>query len=255
MPDTSTTRIVADAEQSLSARRPTRPAPPSLWPVWLAMLILAGVLIAILAMAWLEREKLINDVQRISGELSNVHARLDSETELEKEDMERNASRIDTLFNEQEQLRLAVEDTRTELIGLIPANEDIVTSDMIDVLQQRLEAVRLSNQLRDAQLASLGTSLDALEESGNAERSRLEDALDRLSSDQASRSDEAEDRYSRLSEQLQGVQAEIERTLSTQQSTLEDLDQRRARLEAMEAELRQLRRTQLALSARLEALQ
>ena len=76
---TSSQRIVPDVDQSLTAQHLRHRRGPRLWPLWLVLILLMLLLGAAAAGVWYERERLLAEVHRVSGEVSNLHARLDSD--------------------------------------------------------------------------------------------------------------------------------------------------------------------------------
>ena len=79
MPDSTTSsRIVPDVDQSLTAQHLRHRKGPKLWPLWLCLLLIIALLGTAAAGLWYERERLLDELRRVSGEVSNVHARLDS---------------------------------------------------------------------------------------------------------------------------------------------------------------------------------
>ncbi|MCL7930165.1 hypothetical protein [Halomonas llamarensis] len=222
----ATTRIVPDVEQSLNAQHLRHRKGPALWPLWLAVIAIIAVLGAAAAGLWFERERLLSELNRVSGEVSNMHARLDADDSDVKERLNLIQAQMSTLFQEQEQLSVALRNAREELFSLIPASEDMVSADAIETLLLQVEQQQAQAQLRDSQLAAINASLNALEQSSDSTQERLTEKIERL----------AEQGHER-------------------KETLNALEQKwQQRLTALEGDFRQVRQSQLALSAQLEML-
>lgn len=276
MPDaTASSRIVPDVDQSLAAHHLRHRKRPTLWPLWLCLLLIIALLGAAAAGLWYERDRLLDEVHRVSGEVSNVHARLDSDDIDVQDTITFVQAQMSTLFQEQEQLSISLTDTREELYSLLTINEDMASSDSINTLLQQLAQFREQAELRDRQLMAMRQSLDALEQTGISGRQNLVEEVAHL--EQLTKQ-----RLSALDSQINNVSSAWEEPLSTQraaiearfdemetffatsvaaietpvgQEALEALEQEWAqRLNALESDVRQVRQAQLAFSAQLEML-
>lgn len=271
MPDTpSSQRIVPDVDQSLTAQHLRHRKGPALWPLWLVMLLVIVVLGAAAAGLWYERERLLEEVNRVSGEVSNLHARLDSGDTDADDAITFVQARMSTLFQEQEQLAMSLTDTREELYGLLTANEELVSNDALSSLNQTLTQLEQQAGLRDSQLAAMSTSLDALEQAGTSGRQNLVEEvahLEQMTSQRLatleSESDDLEAQFNTwrddLDERLGSVSANLDELntvdASASQTALDNLEQQWAqRLDTLESDLRQVRQAQLAFSAQMEML-
>lgn len=230
-------RIVPDVDQSLDAQRLRQPVKPRLWPLWLLILALMVAIAALAAGFWLEREQLRSELERVGGEISNMHARLDSGDSAVQDKITLVQAQVSTLFQEQEQLAMRFNATREELMSMIPASEDRVSAEAIDTLLEQIEAQQQTASMRDARLSALSASLDSLEDTAKTQHAALDDDVARLEKSVDRRADRDtaanEKRYAALSQ------------------TLEALARKNAKLDD---DLRQLRQAQLALSAQLEML-
>lgn len=272
---TSSQRIVPDVDQSLTAQHLRYRKGPRLWPLWLVMTVIVIALGAAAVGLWYERERLLNDLHRVSGEVSNLHARLDSDDTDTQDTITFVQAQMATLFQEQEQLAMVVTNTRQELYGLLTANEELVSNDAVSLLSQSLEQLREQASLRDGQLAAIRSSLDALEQSGTSGRQNLLEEVSHLEQDTAQRlavlerqltaeSDELEAEFIRwregVDQRLNTLSSTVE-TLSTtessaaSQASLDALEQQWAQqINTLESDLRQVRQAQLAFSAQMEML-
>lgn len=288
--------IVPDPEASLASRRRQGPPPPRVWPLWLLVLGLAAAGGGAGYLAWEERTRLDAELARLSGELSNVHAR------------------FDTALGEGEALadieeRLTALERRDEAHdGLLAVFEEDLAAGLEaqearhNALQQRLVRIAEAAATREAMLAATQLSLDALERAGAEGRAALGDALEaqrghlddlveaqtaerqrlaavderlgqlaaetgqaeamaRLEADQqalAERFAEAEVAAERqrqdLEARLTALGAEVEALAEAGDDDGSAEEALAARLAALAVEVGELRRSQLALSARLEAL-
>ncbi len=271
---TPSQRIVPDVGQSLTAQHLRHRKGPAVWPLWLAVLILFGLLAAVSAAAWLERERLMDELHRVSGEASNVHARLDSGDTDVQDTIAFVQAQMTTLFQEQEQLSIALTNTREDIYGVLTDNQEQVSSDTLDRINARMNAFEEQAELRDRQLAALRTSLDALEKAGTSGRQNLIEELEhlkQLTSQQlaslentssalrqsveeqiSAQNDNVSERFNMLETELDTLQLE---TASTQEDQVADIEaQLSQRIAALESDVRQLRQAQLAFSAQIEML-
>lgn len=274
--------IVPDPEASLTAHRPRYPQPPRVWPLWLLVLMLVGALGAMSWFVWQERQRLEAEAARLSGELSNVHARFDAAIG-EGDGLERLEARLDALERQ--------DASQERHFGVV--EEDLAAGlerleGMIDRQETRLTRMGEAAATREAMLTAFQDSLDALERAGEEGRGALVERLDLLSeahADDARRLSELRGQVidtadlEALREEQQSQEARLDELQAEQHSRLEELQARvaslaetlegvdeareddrqqrdalRQRLSALEAEAGELRRSQLALSARLEAL-
>ncbi|GEN26954.1 hypothetical protein HVA01_06000 [Halovibrio variabilis] len=273
MPDaTASSRIVPDVEQSLTAQHLRHRKGPTLWPLWLCLLLIIAVLGVAAAGLWYERERLLDEIHRVSGEVSNVHARLDSDDSDVQDTITFVQAQMATLFQEQEQLSMSLAETREELYSLLTMNEDMASSDSINTLLQQLAQLREQAASRDSQLTAMRESLDALEQVGMSGRQNLVEEvahLEQLTDQRLSAMESQIDTVSRRWEEQLAAQREAMDTRFTeletavaeaqapteQEEALETLEQEwTQRLNALESDVRQVRQAQLAFSAQLEML-
>ena len=271
---TSSQRIVPDVDQSLTAQHLRNRRGPRLWPLWLVLILLMLLLGAAAAGVWYERERLLAEVHRVSGEVSNLHARLDSDDTEAQDAITFVQAQISTLFQEQEQLAVALTNTREELYGLLTENEELVSNEALETFSQRFEQFQEQAALRDSQLAAIRTSLDALEQAGTSGRQNLVEEVTHLEEVINQRLDTMErqvasDRTA-TEEQLSIWRENIEQQLTQISSTVAEVNtqeepasqaeltaleaQWTQRLNTLESDLRQVRQAQLAFSAQMEML-
>ncbi|RUR38444.1 hypothetical protein [Vreelandella populi] len=271
---TPSRRIVPDVDQSLAAQHLRHRKGPRMWPLWLAVFILFALLAAVSVGAWLEREQLLSEIHRISGEASNVHARLDSGDLDVQDTITFMQAQMTTLFQEQEQLSIALTNTREEIYGVLTDNEDQVSNDALVSLSERLSTFEEHAELRDRQLTALRTSLDALEQTGVSARQGLVEEVDYLKQNTTQQLTSLEEQSTELRRTLEGQltaqnDAVVERfnMLETELNTLQlesassfeeqvaSFEQQWSqRITALESDIRQLRQAQLAFSAQIEML-
>tara|TARA_R100001039_G_scaffold33557_1_gene27103 strand:+ start:172 stop:861 length:690 start_codon:yes stop_codon:yes gene_type:complete len=220
---------------------------------------------------WYERERLLDELHRVSGEVSNVHARLDSDDTDVQDTITFVQAQMSTLFQEQEQLSMSLAATREELYGFLTSSEDTVSSDSINTLLQQLSQLKEQAELRDSQLLAMRESLDALEQTGSSGRQNLVEEVSHLEQLTERRIDSLDSQLNSVSsaweEQLSAQRAafeerfdELETSVAeieapADQAALEALEQEWSqRLNSLESDVRQVRQAQLAFSAQLEML-
>lgn len=277
---TASSRIVPDVDQSLTAQHLRHRRGPKLWPLWLLMMLIIISLGAAAVGLWYERERLLEEVHRVSGEVSNLHARLDSGDTDTQDAIAFVQAQMTTLFQEQEQLAVAVTRTREELYGLLTSNEELVNGDALSSIAERISQLEEQAALRDQQLAAIRTSLDSLEQAGTSGRQNLaeevtylEEMLSQRLSTTTNRLDDIaklENENSELVTNVTAWQEEVDQRFTEVNSTLEMLSstdtsatqealqaleqQWAQRLNTLESDIRQVRQAQLAFSAQMEML-
>lgn len=270
---TPSQRIVPDVGQSLTAQHLRHRKGPLVWPLWLGMLLFCALLAGAAVVLWLERERLLTELHRVSGEVSNVHARLDSGDTDVQDTIALVQAQMTTLFQEQEQLSVALINTREELYGALTDDEERPSNEMMTSFNQRLSQYQEQAALRDRRLAAFSTSLDALEQAGISGRQNLVEEVDHLEQTTAQQLTSLEEQVNQLNQTVTGqleeqIAALSERfnQLDTQLNTLQ-LDssspsdeiaafeeQWTQRLSTLESDIRQIRQAQLAFSAQIEML-
>ncbi|WAM57305.1 hypothetical protein [Vreelandella venusta] len=277
---TASSRIVPDVDQSLTAQHLRHRRGPKLWPLWLLMILIIISLGAAATGLWYERERLLNEVHRVSGEVSNLHARLDSGDTDTQDAIAFVQAQMTTLFQEQEQLAVAVTRTREELYGLLTSNEELVNGEALSSIAERISQLEEQAALRDQQLTAIRSSLDALEQAGLSGRQNLaeevtylEEMLSQRLSATTNRLDDIaklENENSELVTNVTAWQEEVDQRFTEVNSTLEMLSstdtsatqealqaleqQWAQRLNTLESDIRQVRQAQLAFSAQMEML-
>lgn len=277
---TASSRIVPDVDQSLTAQHLRHRRGPKLWPLWLLMILIIISLGAAATGLWYERERLLNEIHRVSGEVSNLHARLDSGDTDTQDAIAFVQAQMTTLFQEQEQLAVAVTRTREELYGLLTSNEELVNGEALSSIAERISQLEEQAALRDQQLTAIRSSLDALEQAGVSGRQNLaeevtylEEMLSQRLSATTNRLDDIaklENENSELVTNVTAWQEEVDQRFTEVNSTLEMLSstdtsatqealqaleqQWAQRLNTLESDIRQVRQAQLAFSAQMEML-
>ncbi|MDN6297350.1 MAG: hypothetical protein L0J54_04895 [Halomonas sp.] len=255
----ASSRIVPDVDQSLNARHLRQPRKPRLWPLWLLVLVLIAAMAALAAGFWFERERLLGELEQVSGNVSNMHARLDSGDSDVQDKLALVQAQVSTLFQEQEQLAMHFSRTREELLSLVPASEDRVSAQAIEALLQQVKEQQTAASLRDDQLAALNASLDSLEKTAASEHEQLSDDMAHLAdtAERRAKRDAAADEKriaalnQRFNERLDALEDDI---TALEQSRKSLGDAPGSRLDALESDMRQIRQAQLAFSAQLEML-
>ncbi len=277
--------IVPDPTASLTAHRPRQSSSARLWPLWLMVFLMLGALGGAGYLAWEERERLQADIERLQGELSNVHARFDADREGEEglETLDARQAALEKRDEERAERFEALEQALGAGLG--------EHGEWLDDVEERLGRLEEAAQTRDALLAANQLSLDALERTGTEGRAALASTLDGVKRDlealEEGLAELAEERREGQSEEnlhavlaeqqalaerlderetqaresidafeqaLADLAAELEALAAARDDDRQNAQARAARLTALELDVSELRRTQLALSARLEAL-
>jgi chromosome segregation ATPase len=239
--------------------------------LWLLILLLIAALAGMAWMAWEERERFQRDLTRLSGEVSNVHARFDMD-EGRGEALAGVESRLDVLERQDEQMQEQV------------SARFVAIDERIDDLQARVVRIGEAAATREAMLSATQASLDALERVGDEGRAalgerlvavterherdaeRLDSLIDRVEGLEGEVPASAlEERMTRIEGQLQerldealarlsGLGTEVEALTSSRDDDSERIAAMDGRVAALASDIGELRRAQLALSAQLEAL-
>ncbi|HSH49731.1 MAG TPA: hypothetical protein VK991_14255 [Halomonas sp.] len=249
--------IVADPEASLS-HRPYRVRHPRLWPLWSLCILLLLALSALAALGWWQSQQLGEQLERLRGELSNVHARLDGE-QVGKQQQDDEVSRLAARFDRFESAQgRRGEDVEARLASLSEALESVEAR----IAQQAGSAAQDESMAEalDSRLSALQASLDALEQTGKEGREALTDRQDALTERQQGQ----QQALSLLGERLEALddvperQAAIETRLESMEARLADLfaDDGAAaqQLAELAREIKEIRQSQLVINARLEGM-
>ncbi|MDX5377719.1 MAG: hypothetical protein LPK08_09420 [Halomonas sp.] len=167
--------IVPDPDSSLTRpRRPTTP-PPRLWPLKFAVLLLLAALLAVSWLGWQERERLNAQLQQVSAEMSNVHARFDAE-EGRGDRLETIESRLSSTEEHAESMvaRMAGLEVEVQQVSEGEASRFEALDERVDEVSARLERFAEEAETREALLMAVRTSLDSLERAGAEGRETLE---------------------------------------------------------------------------------
>ena len=279
--------IVPDPDSSLTRpRRQTYPA-PRLWLMKLMLLLLLAMLVGLGWFGWQERERLHTELQQVTGEMSNLHARFDAE-EGRGQHVSAFGSRLATVEEHNESIvaRLAGLEIEVQQSSERGASRFTALDERVDEVVGILDGLRDDVEAREALLGAVRSSLDALErvesegrEGLQAQMAALEASRDRdaqqfetlreshaaLVERYQDTQDSFEDQLSGLDERLQALDAEQARRFADVENelgeptamdvALEEVTALQSQLGTLETELRELRQEQLRLNAGLEALQ
>lgn len=249
--------IVADPEASLS-HRPYHVRRTRLWPLWWLCILLFLALSALAAFGWWKSQQLEQQLGRLQGELSNVHARLDGEQEGKQQGDEVSslAARFDRFESEQGRRG---EDVEARLASITEKLESFESR----IEQQAGSAARDESiaEARNSRLATMQTSLDALEQTGKEAREALNEQQGALSERQQSQQQalaRLDDRLQVLEDNTPEHQAEIETRLEAMEAELADLstsdDAAAQQLAELAREIQEIRQSQLVINAKLEGM-
>lgn len=279
--------IVPDVNASLTANHLRQPRSARLWPLWLMILVLIGALAGLAFAAWQERLLLLRELDRLEGQLSNVHARFDGLDQEQDSELEPITERLASLNDGQQALRDRLEEQEQLIESIRVASAE---DEAVERLAAQFEELSEEVESLDGLIGVVRQSLAALEEGGEQARASLDARLERLET----RSDEQTPRLASLGEQWRDLDPRLEDLEAQQQALATRLDERpeldpqrldqltsdldalqealeqldavredeqqevaelRDRLDSTRAELTELRQSQLATSAQLEALQ
>ncbi|TLF53357.1 hypothetical protein FEI13_01815 [Halomonas urmiana] len=255
--------IVPDPDASLSAPRVHHPTPPRVWPLWLLILLLIAAGAALAWAGWQERARLQAELARVSGELSNMHARFDAE-QGRGEALNALQSRLDELSNLEAEVDAVLDRRLAELENELTTELETARAAQMAPLEERLarQQARLASLVeqaatRDATLAATRTSLDALERAGEEGRAALGERLATLEQARETQADGVEtlqERMETLEAQLTQLDGRVEAAAGSRDDVHQRMEALDSGLQEMASGLRELRQSQLVLSAQLEAL-
>lgn len=256
-----TTPIVPDSDSELVARHrppPVRRRRTRTWPLWLMCLLLTAGLATLGAYYWIDRQTWLVAQGRLEGQLSNLHARLDSfgnsrdasnTTEQQLTDMQAAQSSLQAQFDE----------LKTTLKSL---EENSVDDDALSELTRQLQVADDQRDTLAATIDAMQRSLDVLEQGGEDARESLKARLNDLVAVQ----DEAEQRRQALrtfDDELESRLVRTEMAQSRLQANLESLTdgsqdevlaELQSRLDDIAGTLETLRSDGAAQQERLDAL-
>lgn len=270
--------LVADRDASLDppAHRHavSVSASPRPWGLRLAVLALALSLAGVSFLAWEERQLLHDEIARLEGQFSNVHARFDGLAPGEaltrlNEAQRAQASRLEALaasLDDQQQrleaLHQGQEGPRPQALAEALSRLEAQQATLQEWLSASRDSLAALETLGEEARAELSQRLDGLEAGSTAAREALDE---RLTARVAEEGAELEARLASLEGRLDEEAASHRRAVEGLRETLEPLASRldnaqeargelRDRLASLHAEVQALRRSQLAIEARLELL-
>lgn len=265
--------IVPDVNTSLTAGHLRHPRPARLWPLWLVILLLLVALAGLGIAGWQERLLLLHQLDRQEGQLSNIHARFDGFDEGHQDELEPITERLASLDDGQQALRDRLEEQEQLIESIRVASAD---DTVVNELDSRLAELAEELTALDDLLGVMRQSQDALEAAGEQTRAtfsghmeRLEQRLEALAPQLAAlddaqqrldaRLDDLPDvdpqRFDELATELERLDAALEGLDALRDDDRQALAELRDSLGSTRAELTELRQSQLAASAQLEALQ
>ncbi|MFG6137038.1 hypothetical protein [Halomonas sp. B23F22_10] len=249
--------IVPDPDASLGGHHRSH-APPrtTVWPLWLLILLLTAALIGLAYAGWMERQRLEQQLTRLNGEISNVHARFDA-SEGRGELLSEIQTRLDELVGLEDQLQDTLDDRVTERLSDWQDENLAPQAQAQSALEGRVATLAEDGEVRADTLAAVRDSMDALETASREGRSALTERLAALESTQqgeAERQQALDERLDGAVEALSELSDDVEALSSSSDDEREQTAALEERLADLQAELRELRQSQLAMNAQLEAL-
>lgn len=267
-----TTPIVPGPGDELTTHRPPGNAQSvRVWPLWLLVCLLLAGLTALAWLYWTDRQGWQTTQRELEGQVSNMHARLDSLDDGSGISPEQLSNKLGALNEDQQSLSRQLGDLRSTVEGLA---ESTVESTRIDAMAQRLDSLEAQGDTLADILDATRRSLAALEKQGNEARQGMSERLSRLASEQqqaaqrrealAGRTDQLARTQRSMQEQL-GALGELETRVATLDDRLDSLDesnqsqqsqreQLQARIDEIRTAITELRQNQLAINANLESL-
>src|SRR5690554_4359613 len=207
--------IVPDPDSSLT--RPRRQAYPAarLWPLKFMLLLLLATLIGVAWFGWQERERLDAELQQMTGEMSNLHARFDAD-EGRGQHINVFDSRLATIEEHNESIvaRLAGLEVEVQQSGERETSRFAALDERVDAAASDLERLLDEAEDREALLGAVRTSLDSLERVESEGREGLEARVTALAA--------AQERYVQEVETLQESHASLAERSQELQGSLED---------------------------------
>jgi chromosome segregation ATPase len=241
--------IVPDPDASLAGHhRPHASPRAAIWPLWLLILLLVAALIGLAAAGWLERQRLEQRLVQLNGEISNVHARFDA-SEGRGDVLSDLQARLDELEGQGEAMDARLKTWRAERLTPL--------ADTQAELQARLATLAEDGEVRADTLAAVRDSMDALETASREGQAALTErlaALETAHQGQAERREALASRLDEATQTLSTLDTDVEALATARDDDHQQTADLEERLGDMQAELRELRQSQLAINARLEAL-
>lgn len=265
--------IVADPGESVSATRYLRPQGPRVWPLWLLILALCAALGAGGWLIWQERQSFQQQIVRLDTDVSNMHARFDAE-DGRGDVIGDFHHRLEQLERQQQALLTVQQQLKDRTDAQQTANGQQLVEQLHKLAASQQDLMQQIDTL-DATLTATRSSLAALEQTGDAARGALDSRLTRLEDARESqaarvaslttRVDEVVSRLdTRLAQLIPGLESldeQFQSTSSTVEEIKHSLEDERSQQAALEtrladlaAQVQELGRSQLAMSAQLEAL-
>ncbi|MBH8578875.1 hypothetical protein [Bisbaumannia pacifica] len=273
--------LVADRDASLDPPPPRHAAPvsatPRPWGLRLAVLGLALGLAGVSFLAWEERQLLHAEIARLEGQFSNVHARFDGlapgEALTRLDEAQRaQASRLETLaasLDDQRQrleaLHQGQEGPRPQVLAEALSRLEAQQATLQEWLSASRDSLAALETLGEEARAELSQRLDGLVARSTTAREALDERLTARVAEEDARGVALEERLATLEGRLDEEAASRRLAVEGLRETLEPLASRldnaqeargelRDRLASLHAEVQVLRRSQLAIEARLELL-
>ncbi|WP_136067688.1 hypothetical protein [Modicisalibacter radicis] len=267
-----TTPIVPGPGDELTTHRsPGNTQSARVWPLWLLVCLLLVGLTTLAWLYWTDRQSWQTTQRELEGQVSNMHARLDSLDDGRGMSPDQLSNELGALGEEQQSLSRQLDELRSTVEGL---EENTADSSRIDDLAQRLDGLETQGDTLAATLDATRRSLTALEKQGNEARQGLSERVSRLASDQqqatqrrealAGRTDELTQTQRGMQQQLEAL-GEVETRIATlgervdslnqtSQSRQDEREQLQARIDEIRTAITELRQNQLAINASLESL-
>ncbi|WP_163648665.1 hypothetical protein [Modicisalibacter sp. 'Wilcox'] len=224
------------------------------WPLWLLCLLLLAGLAALAGRYWLDRQAWQASQRELSGQVSNLHARLDSLDDSQGVSTATFEKRMASVDDGRARLRDRLDEMTSTLKSLDERTPDRAS---LDAVNRRLDDADQQRSTLADTLNAVQRSMTALEQQSGTARQAL---ATRLSSLETARQTVAErlDTLKRSQDSATGrldtLAGRMDSLAQSAQARQSQLDKLASRVDDLGASLTELRQNQVALSASLEAL-
>jgi len=224
------------------------------WPLWLLCLLLLAGLAALAGRYWLDRQAWQATQRELGGQVSNLHARLDSLDDSQGVSTATFEKRMASVDEGQSQLRNRLDELTSTLKSLDERTPDRAS---LDAVNQRLDDADQQRSTLVDTLNAVQRSMTALEQQSGTARQAL---ATRLASVEAARKtlgerlDAVKNSLDSATGRLDTLAGRMDSLAQAAQSRQSQYEKLTSQVDDLRAAITELRQNQVALSASLEAL-